>query len=154
MALTSIDIVTLLKNNDKAVGRALVVLKDRQTADEQVTKTTKHHNGRGFRPCHARMGTSMAKFYEARGYLTAKQLAYWRVEGKEGMRIAIYHRQLMEEAKIKAAKNAELAAAKTKDVIEDWVEDIKWKNEFGRLEALAEQRAYAREMQMEIELGQ
>lgn len=154
MTLTSIDIVTLLKNNDNAVGRALVVLKNRQTADEQVNETTKHHNGRGFRPCHARMGTSMAKFYEARGYLTTKQLSYWRAEGKEGMRIAIYHRQLLEEAKIKAAKKAEIAAAaNTADVIEEWVEDIKWKNEFGRREALAEQRAYAREMEMEMEIA-
>lgn len=102
MNLTGSDIVALLRNNDKAVARALIVLKDRQTEDEQRSETTRHLNGRGFRPCHAKMGVSMAKFYERNGYLSPKQLAYWRKEGKEGMRIAIYWRQLLEAAKLKA----------------------------------------------------
>jgi hypothetical protein len=104
MNLSGTDIVNLLRSNDKAIARALIVLKDRQTADEQASETTRHQNGRGFRPCHARMGVSMAKFYERNGYLSPKQLAYWRKEGKEGMRIAIYWRQLLEAAKDKAAK--------------------------------------------------
>jgi len=104
MALTGTDIVNLLATNDKAVARALVVLKNRQTADEQATENTRHQNGRGFRPCHARMGTSMAKFYERNGYLTPKQIAYWRKPCKEGMRIAIYWRQLLAEAHAKAAR--------------------------------------------------
>lgn len=102
--LTGTDIVEMLRTNDKAVCRALVVLNERQTADEQVSQTTRHENGRGFRPCHARMGTSMAKFYLDRGFLTQKQIAYWRREGKEGMRIAIYWRQLLDEAHKKEAK--------------------------------------------------
>ena len=102
MNLTGSDIVALLRNNDKAIARALIVLKNRQTEDEQASETTRHLNGRGFRPCHARMGVSMAKFYERNGYLSPKQLAYWRKEGKEGMRIAIYWRQLLEAAKLKA----------------------------------------------------
>jgi hypothetical protein len=106
MSLSGTDIVNLLRNNDKAIARALIVLKDRQTADEQASQTTRHANGRGFRPCHARMGVSMAKFYERNGYLSPKQIAYWRKEGKEGMRIAIYWKQLLEAAKDKAAKAA------------------------------------------------
>ena len=106
MNLTGTDIVNLLRTNDKAIARALIVLKDRQTADEQASESTRHLNGRGFRPCHARMGVSMAKFYERNGYLSPKQLAYWRKEGKEGMRIAIYWRQLLEAAKEKAARAA------------------------------------------------
>lgn len=102
--LTGTDIIEMLRTNDKAVCRALVVLNERQTADEQVSQTTRHENGRGFRPCHARMGTSMAKFYLDRGFLTQKQIAYWRREGKEGMRIAIYWRQLLDEAHKKEAK--------------------------------------------------
>jgi hypothetical protein len=47
------------------------------------------------------MGTSMAKFYQRNGYLTAKQIAYWRARGKQGMRIAIYWRQLLDEIKQK-----------------------------------------------------
>lgn len=110
MELTGTQIVDMLRTNDKAVARALVVLFERQTADEQATEHTRHHNGRGFRPCHARMGTSMAKFYLQRGFLTPKQIAYWRREGKEGMRIAIYWKQLLDAAhKKQAAKAMNLA---------------------------------------------
>jgi len=88
-------IVELLRTNDKAVARALVALTKRQTADERVQESTKHRNGEGFRPCHARMGTSMAKFYERNGYLSPKQVAYWRGRMKDGkMRIEIYAGQL------------------------------------------------------------
>lgn len=104
--LTGTDIVNLLKTNDKAIARALVVLKNRQTADEQVAKDCKHRNHRGFRPAHAKVGTSMAEFYEKHGYLTEKQIAYWRVLGKQGMRISIYWKQLLQEAREKAAKAA------------------------------------------------
>lgn len=106
MELTGNQIVNMLRTNDKAVARALVVLFERQTADEQATEHTRHHNGRGFRPCHARMGTSMAKFYLQRGFLTPKQIAYWRREGKEGMRIAIYWKQLLDAAHRKQAAKA------------------------------------------------
>ena len=106
MNLTGTDIVNLLRSNDKAVARALLVLTARQTEDEQRSETTRHQNGRGFRPCHAKMGVSMAKFYERNGYLSPKQIAYWRKPTKEGFRIAIYWRQLLEAAKEKAAKAA------------------------------------------------
>lgn len=100
-------IIDLLKGNDKAVARALVVLTARQTNDEQASENTKYLNGRGFRPCHARMGTSMAKFYQRNGYLSPKQLAYWRARDKSGsMRIGIYWAQLLEEAKEKTALRA------------------------------------------------
>lgn len=97
--MTKESIVALLARNDKAVARALVLLNRRQTYDEQASENTKYHNGRGFRPAHARMGTSMAKFYERNGYLTEKQIAYWRRTDVNGnMRIGIYWRQLIEEA--------------------------------------------------------
>lgn len=99
-------IIELLKQNDKAVARALVVLKDRQTSSEQTAKSTFVDNGEGFRPCHARIGTAMAQFYEKHGYLTERQVAYWRKEGKQGMRIAIYWKQLIQAAMEKAAKAA------------------------------------------------
>lgn len=89
-------IVKLLGSNDKAIGRALVRIAERQTQDERRDETVKYKNGRGFRPCHARMGTSMAKFFEKRGYLTEKQARYWRVTDKKGnMRIGIYASQLL-----------------------------------------------------------
>lgn len=107
--LTKEDIQTLLATNDKAIARALVVLKDRQTWDERSTERTQHLNGRGFKPCHARMGTSMAKFFEKRGFLTEKQIAYWRHEEAHGStRIGQYWRQLIEaaEEKMKQIKEA------------------------------------------------
>ena len=102
--LTGTDIVHLLATKDQAIIRALLVLHERQTSDEQVGDTTRHLNGRGFRPCHARMGSSMAKFYQRNGYLSPKQIAYWRMKDKKGgMRIAIYWRQLLDAAHKKAA---------------------------------------------------
>lgn len=97
------DIIDLLRTNDKAIARALLVLNERQTADEQVTEDTKYRNGQGFRPCHARMGSSMAKFYARTGYLSPRQVAYWRQPQKDGkMRIGIYAGQLLEIAESKA----------------------------------------------------
>ena len=103
--MTKFEIINLLKTRDAAVARALVVLNDRQTADEQAQEGTKYDNGRGFRPCHARMGTSMAKFYARNGYLSPKQINYWRTLQKDGkMRIEIYAGQLLEVAKAKSTK--------------------------------------------------
>ena len=98
----------LLRENDKAVARALVVLNEHQTRDEQVQENTKYLNGEGFRPCHARMGTSMAQFYLRTGYLTAKQIAYWRKTMKCGnMRIGVYWKQLALAADRKAVEKAQ-----------------------------------------------
>ncbi len=103
--LTKESIVKLLQTNDQAVARALVVLTARQTADEQSSEQTRYLNGQGYRPCHARMGASMSKFFEARGYLSPKQIAYWRMKDKSGsMRIGIYAGQLLEVAQEKAAR--------------------------------------------------
>jgi hypothetical protein len=108
--VTKADIVTLLKTNDKAIARALVALNERQTASEQVQETVISRNGEGFRPCHARMGTSMANFFTKFGYLSPKQVAYWRKLDRTGkMRIEIYAGQLLIVAQAKAATKAILA---------------------------------------------
>ena len=125
------QIIDLLRTNDKAVCRALVVLNARQTRDEQIAEHTKHLNGRGFRPAHAKMGTSMADFFTRKGYLSPKQIAYWRRPMKTGqMRIEIYWKQLLEEAVAKEAKQAARvpAAAKEDDYRE---ENEKWRRENG-----------------------
>src|ERR1700741_526084 len=102
--LSKAEIVKLLETNDKAVARALVVVNNNQTSTEQKSESTINRNGEGFRPCHARMGTSMATFFAKRGYLTDKQIAYWRKTDKTGaMRITIYWRQLAEAAELKQA---------------------------------------------------
>lgn len=104
MQLSKNEILALLSANDRAIGRALVVLAARQTADERATDTTRHLNGRGFRPCHARMGTSMANFFAKFNRLSDKQVAYWRKLDRAGnMRIGIYWKQLAEAAAEKAA---------------------------------------------------
>jgi hypothetical protein len=97
-------ITQLLRTNDKAVCRALVVLHERQTADEQSDKATRWHNLQGFMPMHARMGSSMAQFYLRNGYLSTKQLAYWRRVTPSGKaRIEKYVGQLLKVAQEKAA---------------------------------------------------
>ena len=102
MTHTKETIVNLLKTRDVAIARALVAIKNRQTADEQVVEVTRHKNGMGFHPCHAYMGTEMANFYEKNGFLTAKQVSYWRSPMKDGkMRIEIYANQLLSIAKDK-----------------------------------------------------
>lgn len=96
-------IIHLLRTDKRAVARALIVLTARQTDDEQRSENTKYLNGRGFRPCHARMGTSHAKFFQRTGFLTDKQINYWRVPMACGnMRLGIYWAQLLEAAQDKS----------------------------------------------------
>lgn len=111
--VTKAEIVEMLKTNDRAVARALVALTQRQTATEQNAETTINRNDVGFTPADARMGTSMAKFYEKFGRLTEKQIAYWRVPNRRGVaRICKYAGQLLEIAEAKAAaKLMQLRAA-------------------------------------------
>jgi hypothetical protein len=123
---TRAEIVELLRTRDLAVARALLVLNERQTASEQASESTHHRNGQGFRPCHARMGTSMAEFFGRRGYLSPKQIAYWRAPMKDGkMRIEIYAGQLLEVAAARAQtraiaqQTAEAPVASVKDVLVD-----------------------------------
>jgi hypothetical protein len=100
--ITKAQIATLLTTNDKAVGRALMALHNRQTKTEQFSKSTSNLNGRGFTPADAHMGSSMAVFYSAVGTLTQKQLAYWRKPNAKGVpRICKYAAQLLEVAKEK-----------------------------------------------------
>jgi hypothetical protein len=105
--LTKASIVALLETNDTAVARALLVLNRNQTTDEQNAQTVKYRNGMGFRPAHARMGTSMAQQYAARGTLSPKQIAYWRARDVKGnMRIGIYWQQLINAAQAKKEQAA------------------------------------------------
>ena len=91
-------IVELLSSNDKAVGRALLRLRENQTFDERQEKDVKYVNNKGFRPCHARTGTEMAEFFRDRGFITPAQARYWQVRDKTGtMRIAVYANQLLKE---------------------------------------------------------
>ena len=97
-------ILNLLDTNDKAIGRALVVLNQRQTLTERASEHTINRNGEGFAPADAKMGSSMAKFFVRNGFLTPKQVAYWRKPNVRGVpRINKYAGQLLEIAEAKAA---------------------------------------------------
>jgi hypothetical protein len=99
-------IVAWLKNNDTAIGRALVVLRNEQTNDELDVLASKHLNRRGFKKADAKRGTLDADFFEQNGYLTAEQLAYWRTPTKQGQRLTVYWRQLVAAAYRKAQVDA------------------------------------------------
>ena len=110
--VTKAEIIELLKTNDKAVARALVVLNERQTATERSAESTINDNGVGFTPADARMGTSMAQFYTKFGRLSEKQLAYWRKPNAKGVpRICKYAGQLLEIA-LEKAKRAQMMEPK------------------------------------------
>ena len=52
---TKSEIATLLMTNDKAIGRALIALNDRQTVSEQAAQATLFDNGIGFSGADARI---------------------------------------------------------------------------------------------------
>ena len=104
MHLTTDMIREKLLSDDRWLARALVALNERQTWDERRDETTRYHNEQGFRPMHAKRGTSMARFYVQRGYLTPKQIAWWRARTDSGKsRIEIYAGQLLKVAQAKKA---------------------------------------------------
>lgn len=83
----------------EAIGKALIGLYNRQTADEQQRETTTHENGVGFTGVDGKIGASMAKFYMRTGVLSQKQIAFWQKRDRRGItRIGKYHRQLNEIA--------------------------------------------------------
>jgi hypothetical protein len=104
---TAGEIREKLLNDDLWLARALIALNERQTWDEQRDEATRYHNEMGFRPMHAKRGTSMAQFYLKTGFLTPKQLAWWRARTNSGKtRIEIYANQLVKVAEAKQAKAA------------------------------------------------
>ena len=95
---------TMLRNpNPKyveaVVGRALVALLQRQTADEQRANDTREHNGVGFSGCDGRSGTLTAKSFIKNGGLLDWQIKRWTKIAKNGYpRLAKYAKQLNEIA--------------------------------------------------------
>ena len=81
---TRTEIETLINTNDRAVERAMVAIWERQTADEQETQDTRHHNGRGFAAWSARSGTYFAEWVRSGRHLTGKHLVKAR-------KIALHH---------------------------------------------------------------
>jgi hypothetical protein len=86
------------------VGRALVVLFNRQTASEKQTNHTKMHNDIGFTGADAYSGTITAKYYLKHKSLLDWQVRKWTKTDKNGYpRLAKYWKQLDEAARARAA---------------------------------------------------
>ena len=102
--LTKVEIEKVFNNENAtirmhAVGRALTVLFKLQTDYEKSVEHTVNHNMVGFNSSDAKRGTSMAKFYNARGYLTDRQVAWWLAPTKtRSSRIIKYWKQLSQAA--------------------------------------------------------
>jgi hypothetical protein len=81
------------------VGRALVVLFNRQVEDEKTSNDTRHLNMQGFAPCDAYSGTLTAKYFLRHRRLLDWQLERWLAPTSKGYpRIVKYTRQLNEAA--------------------------------------------------------
>lgn len=86
------------------IGRALVVLLNRQTNAEQQANVTETHNNIGFTGADARSGSLTAKSFLKNGTLQEWQIEQWMRVGKSGFpRLCKYHGQLNEAAAAKAA---------------------------------------------------
>ncbi|RKZ15598.1 hypothetical protein DRQ53_08595 [bacterium] len=85
---------------EQMIGRALVALLKRQTADEQASNDTREENGIGFSGADARSGSITAKSYiKNKGKLLDWQMEKWTKPARNGYpRISKYHRQLNEIA--------------------------------------------------------
>jgi len=92
-------IVSLLHLNNRAVERAMIVLYNNQTSDEQAETTTKHRNGKGFNSYDVKMGT-----YYAMWVLSGKKLSGYHLERARVMSLK-YVGQLVVAAKNKLQSN-------------------------------------------------
>lgn len=63
-----------LSSNPKWALKALLLVYDKQTADEKLIADTKHHNSVGFSGAHAEILSSFAQQYRSRGTLSDKQM--------------------------------------------------------------------------------
>jgi len=75
---TTEEIKALLAESDKAVARAILAIYNRQTEDEQAIKETTDHNGVGYNGVDANFMSSLAQFYQSKGFLSSGQLKYGR----------------------------------------------------------------------------
>jgi phage protein D len=67
-----------MEESDLWLIRGLTAIYNQQTADEQMTKDTKHDNGRGFTGSDAAFLSSLAQQHHGKGYLSPKQMKFAR----------------------------------------------------------------------------
>ena len=75
---TQDDIKELLRTNDRAVVRALLIIYGYQTDSEKASGETKFDNGIGFNGVDAYILTSFAQQVNNRGFLSPKQMGIAR----------------------------------------------------------------------------
>lgn len=63
-----------ISEKDSTAINTLMLVYAHQLEDEQQHETVKYHNGIGFKPQDARMGSSLAKWYKEKGFFTPKQI--------------------------------------------------------------------------------
>ena len=82
IAMTKKDLLAALKsrlaNDDRWALRALTVVYQNQTSDEQAAQETIEHNGIGFSGPDAEILSSFAQQYQRRGSLSEKQMCILR----------------------------------------------------------------------------
>lgn len=88
------------------IGRALVVMFNRQIDDEKSSNVTRHDNNIGFTPADAMSGSITAKYYLKHKTLLDWQIEKWTKDFRGAPRITKYWRQLNEEANRKLLKKA------------------------------------------------
>lgn len=86
-----------LQNSNEWLVRGLLAIYARQTNDEQVSHSTKHHNQRGFNGTDATILTSYVEQWKQRHWLSDKQLAKIR------QKLPKYAKQLARVARTPAA---------------------------------------------------
>ena len=93
--LTKEQLKQRLLTDDKALIAAIIALNNCQTAEELASGHTISKNGMGFRAFDSKVGSGMVKFYQKAGFLTSKQLEYWKKKDSRGKeRIVCYLNQL------------------------------------------------------------
>ena len=113
----------LLLRNNKAVERALVLLYERQTADEQIGECTVHANKVGFSGIDGEILTSFAKQILRSPYppgqrLSPKQFAVVRKTNKNGIcRLAKYWAQIQQFIDAKQAQMTQHVTQKVAEIV-------------------------------------
>lgn len=115
MLVTRASLMILLNDEAKrqhVIGRALIVLFERQTTSERAANVTNNHNSIGFTGADGRSGCLSAKYYLKHKTLLPWQIDRWMKLGSSGFpRITKYWRQLDEAAKVKAAQREQLTSS-------------------------------------------
>lgn len=91
------NIKSKLSTNKAWIERALVVLHDRQTTDEQLTSETAHDNQKGFNKPDARRLSHLSERLKSGGHLSEREAAYF------GPMLQKYAKQLAKIAQEKKA---------------------------------------------------